>query len=260
MIDWFYTLPEPALLAMPAALLVLAVVFLPRAIQRLPYMTPGSLNTDFVIRVQATLFTMSSLVVAFTLVQATTNFRQTDSLVQAEASQINSLDRLLTRYGEIDVAALRPLLLAYAKSIVGDEWPAMLRDRGSDKTASLFVPVAQGILAIEPGTPRQVQIFGEMLRALDAISEMRDRRLNALSLALPPIYWQVVLFSVLAAVLVSSTIEQTPFRTAILATQAAVLGAFIGFVFLMDQPYKGQTAVDAGSVVQAITRMEARTR
>jgi len=260
MIDWFYTLPEPALLAMPAAVLVLAMVFLPRAIRRLPHMTPGNLNTDFVIRIQATLFTMSSLVVAFTLVQATTNFRQTDSLVQAEASQINGLDRLLTRYDDAGVAAIRPLLLAYAKSIVDDEWPAMLRDRGSDRTASLYAPVVRGVLAIEPATPRQVQIFGEMLRALDAISEMRDRRLNALSLALPPIYWEVVLFSVLAALLVSATIEQTPFRTAILATQAAVLGAFIGFVFLMDQPYKGRTAVDAGAVVQAIARMEARIR
>lgn len=260
MIDWLYSFSEPALLAISAVILAVAIIFLPRLVRLLPYMTPSDFNTDFVIRVQTTLFTMTSLVLAFTLVQADKNFREADALVQAEASQINGLDRLLTRYGDPDVAAIRPYLLAYAKSIVRDEWPAMLTDQGSEKTRVLYLPVAQDIVAIDPTTPRQIQIYAEMLKALDAIAEMRDRRLNALSVGLPAIYWEVVLFSAFMVVLVSATIEQTPFRAAILAAQAAVLGAFIGFVFLMDQPFKGATAVDADSIVQAVSRMEGRTK
>lgn len=260
MIDWLYTIPEPLVLACAAVFMIVAMVILPHAVQRLPFMAPSDFNTDFVIRVQTTLFTMTSLVLAFTLVQADRNFREADALVQAEASQINSLDRLLTRYGDPGVTAIRPHLLAYAKSIVKDEWPAMLADRGSEKTQALYLPFAQDILAIEPVTARQIQIYAGMLKAVDAISEMRDRRLNSLSVALPGIYWQVVLFSVFMVVLVSSTIERTPFRMAVLAGQAAVLGAFVGFVFLMDAPFKGTTAVDTDSIVQAISRMEGRSK
>lgn len=260
MIDWLYTLPEALVMAWASVILICAMVILPRFVQRLPFLAPSDFNTDFVIRVQTTLFTMTSLVLAFTLVQADKDFREADSLVQFEASQINNLDRLLTRYNDPAVAAIRPHLLTYAKSIVKDEWPAMVYDRGSPKTQGLYVPVAQGILAIEPATPRQIQIYAEMLKALDAVSETRDRRLNSLTLGLPGIYWQVVLFSVLMVVLVSSTIEQTPFRIAILASQAAVLGAFVGFVFLMDSPFKGTTGVDASSIAQVIARMEARTK
>lgn len=260
MIDWLYTIPEPLVLAWATGIMIVAMVLLPRVVQRIPFLAPSDFNTDFVIRVQTTLFTMTSLVLAFTLVQADKNFRDADALVQVEASQINGLDRLLTRYGDSSVAAIRPHLVAYAKSIVKDEWPAMLTDRGSETTQALYLPFAQSILAIEPVTPRQIQIYAEMLKAVDAISEMRDRRLNSLSVALPAIYWQVVLFSVLMVVLVSSTIEQTPFRMAVLAGQAAVLGAFVGFVFLMDAPFKGTTAVDAESFVQAISRMESRTK
>ncbi|MDP1750357.1 MAG: DUF4239 domain-containing protein [Reyranella sp.] len=260
MIDWLYTFSELTLLAISAIILAVAIILLPHLIRRLPYMTPSDFNTDFVIRVQTTLFTMTSLVLAFTLVQADRNFREADALVQAEASQINGLDRLLTRYGDPGVAAIRLHLLAYAKSIVKDEWPAMLTDQGSEKTRALYVPVAQGILAIDPTTPRQIQIYAEMLKSLDGIAEVRDQRLNALGLGLPAIYWQVVLFSAFMVILVSATIEQTPFRAAVLAAQAAVLGAFIGFVFLMDQPFKGDTAVDADSIVQAIARMEGRTK
>lgn len=260
MINWLYTIPEPLVMAWAAGIMICAMVVLPRLVQRIPFMAPHDAHTDFVIRVQTTLFTMTSLVLAFTLVQADRNSRDADALVQVEASHINNLDRLLTRYGDPAVAAIRPDLLAYAKSIVKDEWPAMLADQGSPKSQALYVPVAQGVLAVEPTTPRQIQIYAEMLRALDAVSEIRDQRLNSLSLGLPEIYWQVVLFSVLMVALVSSTIEQTPFRIAVLAGQAAVLGAFVGFVFLMDAPFKGTTAVDASSIVQAITRMEVRMR
>lgn len=260
MIDWLYTIPEPLVLMSAAATMIVAMVLLPRLVQRLPLMAPNDFHTDFVIRVQTTLFTMSSLVLAFTLVQADKNFRDADALVQAEASQITSLDRLLARYGDPDVMAVRPQLLAYAKSIVGDEWPAMLADKGSGTTQALYVPVGQAILAISPAMPREIQIYAEMLRSLDSISELRDRRLNSLTVGLPAIYWHVVLFSVLMVLLVSSTIEQTPFRVAVLASQAAVLGTFVGFVFLMDAPFKGTTAVGAESIVQAIARMEARNK
>ena len=42
--------------------------------------------------------------------------------------------------------------------------------------------------------------------------------------------------------------------------QMAIVGVFIGFVFIMDQPFKGQTAVDARPPKQAIVRMESRDR
>lgn len=160
----------------------------------------------------------------------------------------------------VDHPSNAPLIGTCAAACLVRAAALMVYDRGSPKTQGLYVPVAQGILAIEPATPRQIQIYAEMLKALDAVSETRDRRLNSLTLGLPGIYWQVVLFSVLMVVLVSSTIEQTPFRIAILASQAAVLGAFVGFVFLMDSPFKGTTGVDASSIAQVIARMEARTK
>lgn len=259
MFDRLYNFPEALVLAMSAAILVLAVVFLPRAIRRLPLLAHSHVNNDFALRAQTTLFTMTSLVVAFTLVQVAINFRQAEALVQAEASHIDSLDRLLMRYDTPESAAARPHLIVYAKSIIVDDWHAMRAERGSDKTRALYTPVVRHVMAIDPASPRQTQIFAGMLKTVDMVSEMRDRRLHAVTVELPTVYWLVVIFSVLMAILVSATIEPTPFRTTILAIQAAVLGAFIGFVFLMDQPFKGQTAADPHAIVQAISRMEART-
>ena len=259
MIDWLYSLPEPLVLALSTATLVALMVLLPYLIRRLPHMAPSDANTDFALRIQTTLFTMTSLVLTFTLVQADINYRQVDSLLSTEASRIEQFDRLLTRYGTIATAHVRPLLRAYAQSIVDDEWPSMLRGADNEATGRTFAPISRRVLAIGPTTTRESLIFAEMLKSLDAIAESRASRLNTLSIGLPAIYWQVVLFAIAMLLFVSCTVERTPFRTVVLSTQAAVLGAFIGFVFLMDQPYRGQTAIAPDALVQVMARMERRT-
>lgn len=127
MIDWLYSLPETLIMVAGALVMAGAILAMPSLVQRLPWLQVNNENNDFVLRMQATLFTMTSLVLAFTLIEAESNFRKVDALVSTEASQINRLDRLLNRYGDESVTELRLNLLAYARSIVDDEWPAMLR-------------------------------------------------------------------------------------------------------------------------------------
>lgn len=258
MIDWLYAIPDTVILVLGAVILATAIVLLPSLVSRLPGLRPSFDNTDFVLRMQATLLTMTSLVLAFTLVEAESNYRKVDALISTEASQLNRFDRLLTRYGSEATAALRPHLLAYADSVVRDEWPAMLKGGSSEKTRLAFVPISRGLLAIEPKTGRETTIYAELLRSFDSLAETRDARLATVSVALPTAYWQVVLFAVLMLLFISSTVERTAFRTTVLAAQMAVLGAFVGFVFIMDQPFKGQTAVGPDQIVQAIATIRGR--
>jgi hypothetical protein len=145
MIDWLYSLPEYLLLASSALTLVILVLVLPSLVSRIPWMKPNDANTDFVLRLQGTLFTMTTLVVAFTLVEAESNFRKVDSLISSEASQLDRLDRLLNRYGDPAALAIRPHVLAYATSIVRDEWPSMLQDgEPSGRTRAAFGAIAAG--------------------------------------------------------------------------------------------------------------------
>lgn len=93
---------------------------------------------------------MCSLVLAFTLVQAESNFRKVDAIVSTEASQIDPLDRLLARYGDASAATVRQHLRAYARSIIDDDWPAMLQGNESEKTREAFSPASRGVLALNP--------------------------------------------------------------------------------------------------------------
>lgn len=260
MIDWLYSLPETLILVMGAVIMAGAILTLPSLVQRLPYLRTSNETYDFVLRMQATLFTMTSLVLAFTLVEAESNFRKADALVATEASQINRLDRLLNRYGDESVTELRLNLLAYAKAIVDDEWSTMQRGERSSKVRLALAPLSRGIFEIEPKPGRETTMYAEILRSFDSIAESRDARLNAVSLSLPKPYWQVVLFAVLMLLFISSTMQRSVFRAYVLSAQMAVMGAFIGFVFIMDQPFKGQTAVDSDALRRTIILMENRDR
>ncbi len=260
MVDWLYFLPEPLLMALAAALLGGVIVVLPRLTSRVGFLAPHDVNTDFVTRMQAPLFTLTSLVLAFTLVQAESNFRQVDSHVTAEASQINQLDRLLTRYDNPAAAAARPLLETYARSIVQDEWPAMLKNRRVERVNRTFMLLSRTIMTIDPEPGRQALIYGEMLKSLEALAASRETRLDNVQIRLPGIYWLVIGFAVAMLLLVSSTVQQTPYRTAIMAAQMSVLGAFISFVFIMDTPFQGESAVTPDAISHVLETIAQREK
>ncbi len=259
MIAWFYSLPEVALEVLAAALLATLVTVMPRIVRRVPLLAVGEEHADLTLRIQVTLFTMTSLVLAFTLVQAENNFRQVDAIVSAEASQIDRLDRLLARYGDPTATGLRERLHTYIRSIIDDDWPAMLQGGESVKTRQAFAPLARGVLALSPAPGRQTEIYSEILRTFDAVAVSRDTRLNASAIRLPTTYWVVVLFSASMIMLVSSTLNPSRFRSVLLACQMAVLGGLIGFVFVTDRPLLGATGVNTTDYVRALKHIDTRS-
>lgn len=257
MIDLLYALPDWLLLLLCSAALAGLIVLLPLLIHRIPWLRPNAENSDFVLRLQATVFTVTSFVVAFTLVEAVANFRKVDALISVEASNINRLDRLLFRYGHDSAGRVRPQLLGYARSVVTEEWPSMLRG-SSATTHDAFIQMSRGILALEPSPGRQTTLYAEILRSYDSVAEARDSRLNTVTISLSATFWQAILFAVLILLFVSSTIERNRFRSIIMGCQMAVLGTFIGFVFILDQPLKGQSAVNPQAILQTIAIIEGR--
>lgn len=217
MLDRLYALPEGLILALTVLTMVGLMAGLPLLVQRLPWMRPSDQHTDFVVRTQATLFTMTSLVLTFTLVQADINYRQADSLVSTEAARLDQLDRLLARFGDPDVARARPLLLSYATSLVRDEWPTMLDEDRHNATSRAFTALSRRILAIEPRTDRQNLVLAELFKTLDTLADLRAQRLSMVKVRLPELYWWVIALAIAMLCLVSSSIQQTAFRRTICA-------------------------------------------
>ncbi len=256
--EWMNSLPDAVIVIGFAVFMGALVIIIPLIMRYLPIVAPTPENTDFVMRIQGTLFVMSGFALAFTLAQAQANYRHADGLVASEAAHINNLDRILTRYGEPSVAAIRPDLMAYANSVATLEWEAMHHDKEHEPTMQAFAPVAQAITAVSPTNARQATLYTEMVKSIDQIMEARALRLEVVHIALPGIYWGVVVFAMAVLVLASCVIERTAFRNLALAAQMSVLGAFIGILFITDHPFHGQTSIGPDAMFKAMTEMKAR--
>jgi hypothetical protein len=196
-------------------------------------------------------------VLAFSLVQAQGNLRSVEKIVAAEAMQLSQVDRLLTSYGDANVAAIRESVRAYAESIVSDEWPKLSAHDNSRRTADLFRVLSRQILAIQPTPGRGTVIYGDLVRIADQLAESRQGRLEATDLGLPPIFWGAIGFLMLLLVIYSAFVE--PRRAISLGGVGAGLALLISLVFIFDQPFLGQVSATPDPVQRMLEVMSAGT-
>jgi len=204
----------------------------------------------------------TGVVLAFSLVQAQINLRNLEAQVGTEAHNLSQMDRLLVRYGDLRNDAIRASLYDYANSIVKDEWPQLRKGKPSTRTSTLFRPISRGILALDPMPGRQSLIYAEMLKKVDELAADRESRLLAAArIKLPLAFWETIFFLILILLVLASFSEGTfaPGRAIALSCQGFAVALLVAFVFIFDQPFKGQTSVSPEPIVKAIAEMQART-
>ena len=79
MLNFLYVLPDLAIVFGFTVFWAGLVALLPALRKTFPALEPSLENTDFVLRIQGTLFTMTGFALAITLVQAQGNFRRVRS-------------------------------------------------------------------------------------------------------------------------------------------------------------------------------------
>jgi hypothetical protein len=262
MLDSLYTLPDLAISAIFGTVMFIAVAFLPYLLRPLLRVTTDKDTVDFATRAQTTVIGFLAIVLSFSLVNAQLNLRNVDALVSREAAAINQMDRLLLRYSDPKVAEMRSLLAAYAQSIVNVDWPLLTQGNQSElasKSSQTFGPLSRAVYSITPLAGRQTEIYGQILKQIDDLSEMRSQRIEAANIRLPDIFWNVIfaLFSLL--VVLAVLIEPTLGRLVAIGGQAMAVALLLSLVFIFDQPFKGQTRIGPDAIIKVIGIMKNRT-
>jgi hypothetical protein len=127
--EWIYDFPNIAvalLFGIAGACLLAGVPFFREKVLRIRVPSAHSEATD---KALAVVISFTGLVLAFSLVQANGNLRNLETQVATEAHNIDQMDRLILRYGDSAISALRGPLRDYANSVVRDEWPELLHLR-----------------------------------------------------------------------------------------------------------------------------------
>jgi len=261
MFDFLYVLPNIVISALFGMAMFIAVAGLPFVLCPLLKMERDKDTADFAVRGQSTVISFLAIVLGFSLVNAQSNLRTVETHVATEASAINQMDRLLLRYGDPKVAAMRPLLMNYAQSIVHDEWPLLEKGQAhvlDSKASPTFGQLARTVYAIEPTPGRQTEIYNLMLAQVDSIAEMRAQRIQDAQTRLPAAFWQIIIALFVLLIVLALLIEPTVGRAIAVGGQALAVALLLSLVFIYNVPFKGQTALQPDAIVKVIGIIQAR--
>ncbi len=255
---WLHLLPDYVVFPVVAAPLAGAVAAAPYIRRRLwPRTALGSQGSEMMDGFFA-LASAVAILLTLSLVEAERVYHHVEEQVGKEAATLNDLDRTITRYGDPGIAVLRPHLVTYGESIAGEEWALMHHGGRSAAADEAYTEVSKTLRAVEPTSHRQQIMFTEALRQIDDLSDLRDERVDAAKVTLPPIYWYTTLTMLLLMVLIAAMIEPTRHRTWITAIIASAIGHLMALAVIFDAPFQGDGSISPEPFRHALEQMAAR--
>lgn len=244
MIDWLHhqsDLTVFAVLTLPFVFAVLAASILAHRF------LPSLYNDDSGFEIMDGFIAVASvagIILAFTLVEVDAHLATIEDNIAREAESVEALDRSILGYGEGEFAATHALLLRYATTIAGEEWPNMaVNGAGSPGVEDLCERIDNAVRAENPTTPRQTEEFAEALKALDEMKMLREERLEAASVSLPSLFWKSLIVLFLLLVAIASQTEPTRKRLVGMAAISTTLGVLLAITVILDAPFAGEEAV-----------------
>jgi len=177
-----------------------------------------------------------------------------------EATQIESLGRLLQLDGSPQSEQIQAKLRTYADSVVNDEWHLLEQGKGSPKTQAYLQDVFKSLETLQPQTPRQTALFVEIMRKSDEIAASRDIRVTNSGNSLPLLYWIVSYLSLLGVLIIAALrmLSAGPIRILALCTQVGMISLLFAAVMIIDHPFVGDTKLTADNIIRSIASLHWR--
>jgi len=186
--------------------------------------------------------TLTGLVLAFSLLQVQTNFREVSTLVAQEADTLDLAARELQQIGTAEALAVRGQLIAYGEAIVTQEWPLLASGRHSAPVDGLYAALLRSAGAPVLAGAGQQTVYNDLIRNLDLLGNLRDERVAA-AVRLPGPFWLTIWAMTAVCVLLAASVPATFADRLATLLPAAALGLLIALVIIIDVPFEGEFSV-----------------
>ena len=185
------------------------------------------------------------IILAFVLVASWERFENARATTVAEANALGDLYRQADGLNDADRTALQSNLLAYERSIVELEWPAMAEGHLNPRSQQLYGEIWRIVIQATTDTDKRVSLFQCLVGKLDDFAEARRDRLLYMNNGLPQVIWTfLIVFGVI-------TVGFTYFfgmpralpQGIITAALAATIASTLFIIFEMQTPFSGVVRV-----------------
>lgn len=185
------------------------------------------------------------IILAFVLVASWERFENARATTGAEANALADLYRQADGLADADRAALQSDIIAYQRSIIDLEWPAMGNGTLSPRSHEIYVDIWRVVIAAQTDTDKRVSLFQCLVGKLDDFAEARRDRLLYMNNGLPVVIWSFLI--VFGAMTVAFTyffgMPRALPQAIITAALAATIASTLYIIFEMQTPFSGTVRV-----------------
>jgi len=190
-------------------------------------------------------FVFFGLLLALVTIAAYGNFSDARARVSAEASELSALYRNVSGYPEPLRSKLQGRIREYAEYVVREAWPEQARGLVPRGGVARVTAIQDLLYSYEPASQGQNELHGATLFKFNDFSKARRERLHAVTIALPPALWGVMICGALINIGLSCLlpVKSTEGHLLLSGAFATVIALILFVTAAMDHPFRGSFSV-----------------
>lgn len=198
----------------------------------------------FGVTIIGALTSLNAVLLTFTLVQAIGTYNKAQASVLNELSSIELFSKRLSFLPEHESEVIRQELRVYLEAVADSGWDMMIKRTTSDKTESAFSHLIKSIPHLKDNKESDRDYLKEIFLSFNELVKSRTERLNMAGVHLPYYYlWGVFFLFTIHIIQFFLLTKRCNYSLVILELHMASLGLLLGFVFVYDHPFEGETSV-----------------
>ena len=202
---------------------------------------------------------MYAVLLAFVVSVVWSQFNEAARAVDREAAELTTTFHLAGRLPSPVRETMQRQILAYADTVVKDEWPTMNVRRESAAARAALDELWNVYLHFAPSNEQEIGIYAESLERLGNARENRRIRLFQMKLEAPGFLW-VLLLIVGTMVLGLSYFFGIDYLGSQVMMTASLAGAIVfmlTIIALLDHPFSGSLRVTPGALETMLAGLSA---
>jgi len=191
-----------------------------------------------------------AVLLAFVVIISWERFYDAETALAREAGAAATIYRICSGLDDSSAAAVHENLEAYLRSVLADDWPAMVRGRPSAVTTRVLSDLYEVVVRFRPADLHGSDLQKDLLTELDELTRARRERLVMAEGTVPNVIWFVIFLG--AALTISFTFffgtENIIAQSMMTGILAAIILSAVLVVIALDRPYTGAIVVSKEAI------------
>ena len=204
------------------------------------------------------LYVMYGLIVGFSAYFASYQFILAQRNLETEAGSVQELHRLAEGFTEEERRRVQDLSESYTRTVVEEGWPLIQEGRVSSKAGEISDDLRRAVLAFEPRTEGEDDVYAEAITLVGELDENRALRLLEVREGIPSVLWVVLIIGGVTAVLFTYLlgVRTEWLHVFMIVAYTLVLSLTLFTITALDFFSNGVVQVSPDAFENALTRME----